>query len=64
MAACFNDVTLLTALIQNSSNSNDGGGCDVCLTDKDGNTALHWAGRGGCVEVLKVLLSRNCPIGE
>ena len=56
MAACIGNSGICTALTE--------GGVDVCLRDRDGNTALHWGGRSGSVEVLKVLLRRNCPIGE
>lgn len=39
-------------------------GGDVLFRDKDGNTAMHWAARGGHGGLVRLLLSRNCPIGE
>lgn len=39
-------------------------GVSVMGRDKDGNVAMHWAARGGNVALVRLLLSRNCPIGE
>jgi len=37
-------------------------GADATCRDKEGNTAMHWAGRAGHGEVLRLLLMRNCPL--
>lgn len=39
-------------------------GGDVTVRDKDGNTAMHWAARGGHVGLVRLLLNRNCPMGK
>jgi hypothetical protein len=39
-------------------------GGDVNCRDKDGNTPLFWAVRSTHVKLVKLLLTRNCLIGE
>lgn len=40
-----------------------GDGCDICATDNDGWTALHWSAFHGRPESAEALL-RNCPADE
>ena len=39
-------------------------GAEVMESDNDGNTALHWAVRGGNSDVVHTLIIRNCLLGK
>ena len=66
IAACLDDHNLgadVTRLLL-SHNINISNTIDTTISDVCGNTALHWASYNGNNNILRLLLSRNCPLDK